>query len=329
VAVVARLALIVLLACAACGGGAARAPSSAAPASAAWVALPAPVALPVLPRRGLAEPRAGGVVLTDARGHRLAHLPGWHLDGSGAGASPFRLMLRHGGRTYALDQAGHRLVALAPGADAGLAGGYRLIYHHRRRWSVLEPDGRAVWQATGDATISADGGLVSIGREARDLTDGGRVALPAHCAAGARDGARWYLLCSDRNGPWVSRLQGGSVRVLAPRLGRGFRDGWVGSYERAMLSPDRERLLLQYSGECEEPIAFVVSTRGGRPQPVTGGDWQTAPESIALGWTRSGAALVQLLEPACGPARHPGLYVFGPGLPHRLAGPAATVWGDW
>jgi hypothetical protein len=328
VAAVARLALIVVLGCAACGGGPARAPSSSQ--RVAKVRLPAPIALPALPGKGLAVTVAGGVILTDARGHRVVRLRGWRLDGSGGGTSPFRLMLRHHGRTYALDQARHRLVALAPGSDAGLARGYRLIYHHHRRWSVLTADGHAVWQATGDATVSGDGALVTIGREARDLADGARVPMPAHCAAGARDGPRWYLVCArGASGPWLSLLEGGSVHVLAPRLGHGLRDGWDGFYIRAMLSPDRERLLLQYSGECEEPIAFVVSARGGRPRPVTGGDWRTAPETVALGWMRTGAALVQQLQPACGPSRQPGLYAFGQGRPRRLGGPDAVIWGDW
>ena len=82
------------------------------------------------------------------------------------------------------------------------------------------------------------------------------MGLPRDCAAGARDGKRWYLLCSGRDRPWLSVLQSGAVRVLAPRLGHGLRDGWVGSYLRAMLSPDRRQLLLQHLLELH-PLLVV------------------------------------------------------------------------
>jgi hypothetical protein len=89
--------------------------------------------------------------------------------------------------------------------------------------------------------------------------------------------------------------------------------GKVGHWAWAAVSPDGKTLLAQWSAECEVPIAFFVDAKGGRPTAVSGeGDWARSPESVALGWTRDGRALVFLPEgPACGTGSMvPGVYAY-------------------
>ena len=241
--------------------------------------------------------------------------------------SPFVLTVYRHNRPYRLDVPGHRLVPLPRDWSNRLAGGYRFRRTAPGTWAVYDEHGARVLQAHGNISISADGRLVGVGRTGVDVTDMSRVTLPRGCGVGARDGSSWYLLCGD-DGPWVDVMTGGAVRVLAPRLGR-FRDGWAGWYTSVTPSPDGRSLLLQYSGECETPIAFEVSAAGGRPRPVVGGAWQRAPESLGVGWTRAGAALVQLLPPACGASRSPGLWAFHGRAARRIAGVGTTVWGAW
>jgi hypothetical protein len=78
--------------------------------------------------------------------------------------------------------------------------------------------------------------------------------------------------------------------------------GRAGHWAWAALSPDGDTILAQWTAECEVPIAFFVDVAGGAPTPVTGeDDWATSPESVALGWTKDGRAIVFLPKgPACG-----------------------------
>jgi hypothetical protein len=94
------------------------------------------------------------------------------------------------------------------------------------------------------------------------------------------------------------------------------------------------RVMAQWSGECEVPIAFFFDGDEGELVPVTGEpDPADAPESFALGWNVRGQAVVFLPEGACGgSADPPGVYLFrkaGEGRllvrTGRLA--AARMWG--
>jgi hypothetical protein len=89
--------------------------------------------------------------------------------------------------------------------------------------------------------------------------------------------------------------------------------GKVGHWAWAALAPDRGRILAQWSAECEVPIAFLVDVETGTPEPVTGeDDWAKSPESMALGWTTDGRAIVFLPSgPACGTGSdEPGIYLY-------------------
>lgn len=84
----------------------------------------------------------------------------------------------------------------------------------------------------------------------------------------------------------------------------------VGHWRFALLSPDGNRILAQWSGECEVPRAYVVTLQSGPPVPVTG-DASVVPESFALGWTRGDRALVVLPTGSCASGtERPGVYAF-------------------
>ena len=89
--------------------------------------------------------------------------------------------------------------------------------------------------------------------------------------------------------------------------------GKVGHWAWAAVSPDEKTLLAQWSAECEVPLAFLVDLANGTPTPVTGeSDWANSPESVALGWTTDGRAIVFLPHgPACGSGvSRPGVYLY-------------------
>ena len=67
----------------------------------------------------------------------------------------------------------------------------------------------------------------------------------------------------------------------------------VGHWQSAAVSPDGTRLLLTWSAECESPSAHLAPGSGGEPVAATGQrDWTEEPESVGLGWTSDGRALV-------------------------------------
>jgi hypothetical protein len=98
-------------------------------------------------------------------------------------------------------------------------------------------------------------------------------------------------------------------------------------------SRNYDRVMAQWSGECEVPIAFFVDLDERDPVPVTGEDDPAdAPESLALGWNKLGRAAVLLPEGACGGSVRPGGVLFrDPGRARLLVRTprhaAARMWG--
>jgi hypothetical protein len=141
------------------------------------------------------------------------------------------------------------------------------------------------------------------------------------CQPGAeRKGIR-FLLCH--------RDHGTSIRATVERAAEGERSlvtanppptpsardaGKIGRWAAAFLSPDGRTLLLQWSAECEVPIAFVAPAGGGAPRVVSGQrDWTTAPESVAMGFGSDGRAIIGFPRGVCGGGlRRPGIYAVEP-----------------
>ena len=67
----------------------------------------------------------------------------------------------------------------------------------------------------------------------------------------------------------VNRKIFGSVRSEAGRVPIERPPG-LGRWVWAAASPDGRTLLMQWSGECEVPLAFTAPVQGGRPRRVVG-----------------------------------------------------------
>ncbi len=128
--------------------------------------------------------------------------------------------------------------------------------------------------------------------------------------------------------PFAPQFQDGLENLHVPHGAAPDSGFWA----YALPSPDGTRMLEQWSGECEVPNAFIASIDGSDPRPVNG-SWGLghAAESIGLGWTVDGRAVVNLLEGLCGWGMpRPGIYlVDAPGrseLAYAFRG-SARMWG--
>ena len=110
--------------------------------------------------------------------------------------------------------------------------------------------------------------------------------------------------------------------------------GVLSGHWRYAIGGPSGNVLAQWSGECEIPTAYWIDVVG-RFRTVTGEeDPADAPESIALGWTPRGEALVLLPSGGCGRAAvEPGIYRYvAPGVGRLIhdapgVGVTADAWG--
>lgn len=173
------------------------------------------------------------------------------------------------------------------------------------------------------------------GSEARTIDRAARRLVPflpelpavrGGCTPVGKLGDAQLVECSTQGDASLSmrRPDGTTAKLVPPASAHGL---WIGAF----ASPDRKRLLLQWSDECETPFALVAPAAGGEARLVTGGRIGAgAPESYALGWTRDGRALVELPGGACGGGTAPpGVYaVAADGSRHLIArGSAAAFFG--
>jgi hypothetical protein len=275
-----------------------------------------PNRLAQLPAEGLAAEVGSSLVIVSASGRALGHLDGYSLgeepalDQLAPGPRPLAVRDRSGA-SLVLDRTGGKLVLATPGR-LRLAG----------RAVLVRRGGRWMLRGSRVAFVSERRDLVTLfGRRSfrvLDLLSGRSASVPFGCRAAARRGARWFLLCGYPLGGRKAastvqvRAPGGSVRILfGPAEGAALPAGW---WTSAFLSRDGSRLLLQWSGECEIPVAFFARTSGGKATTVTGQPGlRGAPESVALGWSRDGRAVVDLPKGACGgSASRPGVYLIDP-----------------
>ena len=86
-----------------------------------------------------------------------------------------------------------------------------------------------------------------------------------------------------------------------------------GHWRYALPSPDGRWVLAQWSGECEVPVAYLFPAIRGQGHPVAGPD----AETIAIGWTPDGRAIVGFMPGACGEGNEPGTYLLDPNTLER------------
>jgi hypothetical protein len=156
------------------------------------------------------------------------------------------------------------------------------------------------------------------------------------CATFARRAESAYQLCGgDASDPTGIEIERGSSRRLVVGVPPNSRPPplHIGSWRDAYLSPDGKTVLATWSVECEVPTAFFADVASGKLRTITGEkDWRTSAESVGLGWTRSGLAVVQLMEGACGNGfPKPGIYLIdrktgGHRLVYAVRGAFAVMW---
>jgi hypothetical protein len=103
---------------------------------------------------------------------------------------------------------------------------------------------------------------------------------------------------------------------LPPPTGAVGPDGEVAGRWRYAVESSSGATLAQWSGECEVPMAYWIDEQGTE-QLVTGeSDISMAPESLGLGWTANGRAVVFLPKGACASgAESPEIYLYSsPGV---------------
>jgi hypothetical protein len=111
----------------------------------------------------------------------------------------------------------------------------------------------------------------------------------------------------------IVRVDARGRRTLAGPASKDTMDRPTGHWRSVALSPRGDRLLAQWSGECEIPTGYVVDARTGRATSPDGD-----AESLTLGWTGR-TALVALLQGACGAgAERAGVYAVDPSGRARL-----------
>jgi hypothetical protein len=283
-------------------------------ATAAVLATP----LPPLPAEGLVVNETTGLTFVDLSGRRLGHVDGMRFATEYALASGVPRFRDLHGRLWSLDLVAHRLVPATRGLP--LAGDATLLFASRAKaWLVLRRGRIALRMPVGREFpfLSEDRDVVSTGRRALDLRTRRLVYVPHGCIVASTRAVHWILLCGRiEHGTVlptsVEELVGGRRKRLAGPAAIAPR-GPAGYWVYARVAPDRRMLLVQWSGECESPAAFMID--GNRRLRRVGAAWRhEGPESRALGWSPSGRAVVDFPAGTCGAGYRGGAGVFSLGF---------------
>jgi hypothetical protein len=182
--------------------------------------------------------------------------------------------------------------------------------------------GAPVGQARSIGDVPAQGVAVGSGTTVQLIgLDGTVVAtLPGYSIAGnpgapgvwLQRGEEYFLLSVDEGAlvP-VSAEQARAVLYdEGPEPPLASPEGGSGHWRYAIDSPSGIRLA-QWSGECEVPTAYWIAG-DAPPRIVTGEtDLAKAPESLALGWSSGGEAVVLVGGGTCGvQSEGPGIYLY-------------------
>jgi hypothetical protein len=131
-------------------------------------------------------------------------------------------------------------------------------------------------------------------------------------ARGCHPGPLPYVICggpySPKRDASVLYLHG---RKLVGPVGRyGGAPYFIGHWRSAVPSPDGRTLLLQWSAECEIPVAYFANVDGSHLRPVAA---SSTVESGAVGWARDGRAVIAFPTSACARGRaQAGTYLVDP-----------------
>lgn len=299
-----------------------------------------------LPRSGIAVETSRGVTLVGLDGRVRRTLSGFRFRVLGVERLGQIELRDRSGRGYEL-RAG--LLARTAADQVTLGYGYRLRF--RGRWALLRA-GRVVERfaprthlelddsgmVLTSFRVAKDGAVLTV-PVARHLGTGSRRMLPRGCRVGAERADVRFELCgypyAKRRVSTIVRVDARGRRILAGSARRGPL-GPAGWWRSVTLSPDRDRVLAQWSGECEIPEAHLFDARTGvtRTSVLAANNDGAAVEAVTLGWA-GGAPIVQLRRAACGTsADRPGVYSYDwhgkARLIYSLSGfPATTAVAFW
>jgi hypothetical protein len=284
--------------------------------AAATLAAPAvptldPQHLPALPVRGFAVSGGATLAFVDLQGRALGRVEGFRFASENTFGAGMPRFTDSRGRLWRLDRTGRRF-APAPDGQA-LHGGATVSFVAGTRTWLVRRHGRVLMKSAPRELpfVSERRDVVTAGGRALDLRTGTLFKVPPLCTVASGHRPRWILLCGSARSlskapQTIVERAGGRIIVRAPVKVPAPNTPPVGHWAGVRLSPDGRRLLAQWSAECETPQAFLVSRRTGSVRRLGG----VADDSIALGWTSDGRALVHFPTGVCGGTYHggPGIY---------------------
>lgn len=253
-----------------------------------------PASIVGLPSHGIAvQVKNGVVVLLGFDGKVIDELRGFELhpaQDAGTNEMPGPLVLRRDGDYHLIADGG---VKPLPISDENVA--VPLAYNAELVTNVLRDPGRMRVRRRGEFLMDLQSGIVAASRvsydrdivsldtfdgsnHALDLLTGKVKALPGRCHVADRHGQRWYLACETivRAGFETEPMPVEIFDSVAPE----------GTWEKAMVSPDGERLLLEWWKD-DVITTYVASAFTGGPTPLVAGR-----SSRPLGWTPDGRTAV-------------------------------------
>jgi hypothetical protein len=283
--------------------------------AAATLAAPAastldPQHLPALPVRGFVVSSGATLAFVDLQGRALGRVEGFRFASENTFGAGVPRLSDSRGRLWRLDRTGRRFAPAAAGQP--LHGGATVSFVARTRTWLVRRQGRILMKSAPHELFVSEGrDVVTAGGRALDLRTGTFFKVPPLCTVGSGHRPRWILFCGSsrtrsKAPQAIVDLAGGKIIVRAPVKAPAPNIAPVGHWAGVRLSPDGRTLLAQWSAECETPQAFLVSRRTGSVRRFGG----AADDSIALGWTSDGRALVHFPTGVCGGTYHggPGVY---------------------
>jgi hypothetical protein len=270
-----------------------------------------PQHLPALPARGFVVSSGASLAFVDLQGRVLGRAEGFRFASENTFGAGMPRFTDSRGRLWRLDRTGRRF-APAPAGQV-LHGGATVSFVARTRTWLVRRHGRVLLRSAPRELpfVSERRDVVTAGGRAFDLRTGMFFKVPPLCAVGGGHRPRWILLCGSARGrsrapQAIVELAGGKIIVRAPVRAPAPNIVPVGHWAGVRLSPDGRTLLAQWSAECETPQVFLVTRRTGSVRRLGG----AADDSIALGWTSDGRALVHFPAGVCGGTYHggPGIY---------------------
>jgi hypothetical protein len=267
--------------------------------------------LPALPAQGFAVSSGAALAFVDLQGRVIGRTEGFRFASENTFGAGMPRFTDSRGRFWRLDRTGRRF---APAGDGQLLhGGATVSFVARTRTWLVRRHGRVLLSgAPRELPFVSEGrDVVTAGGRALDLRTNTFFKVPPLCTVGTGQRPRWILLCGStrslsKTPQAIVELVGVKIIRRAPVKSPAPNTSPIGHWAGVQLAPDGRTLLAQWSAECETPQAFLVSRRTGSARRLGG----AADDSIALGWTNDGQALIYFPTGVCGGTYRDGAGVY-------------------